>query len=229
MQKGVSWLLAFAYDPKLRPRFFTGQDIEIRCVSPGREDIRLPRPKRWKEVARAALESQGETLRASDPKPGSSRHLKKNQSINAAVHCEVALALHFLSKDLEGPSPLPYIGISKPSCYACWGIFRCLQRSGAGLFIGRTNSNAPFPWKYPSTELDSSTYNAAKIYQEFYSIIAERYTLYILYSPERNGLKDRKALWDRIRIRKRLHLFWLRLNNSRRKFRLRSARKNGSR
>ncbi|OJJ84511.1 nucleic acid/nucleotide deaminase domain-containing protein [Aspergillus glaucus CBS 516.65] len=174
MQKGVNWLLAFAYDPTLRPRFFTGQGIEIRCVSPGRENIRLPRPKRWKEVARAALESQGETLRASDPKPGSSRHLKKNQSINAAVHCEVALALHFLSKDLEGPSPLPYIGISKPSCYACWGIFRCLQRSGAGLFIRRTNSNAPFPWKYPSTELDSSTYNAAKIYQEFYSIIAER-------------------------------------------------------
>lgn len=228
MQKGVNRLLAFAYDPRLRPRFFTGQDIEIRYVSPGRENIQLPKPKRWKEVARAALESQGETLRSSDPKPGSSRHLKKEQSINAAVHCEVALALHFLSKDLEGPLPLPCIGISKPSCYACWEFFQCLQRSGAGLFM-RTNSNAPFPWKYPSTELDNSTYNAAKIHQEFYSIIADRYTMCILCSLSRNGLRGRKALWSRIRMRKILHSFWLRLNNSRMKFRLWSARMNGSR
>lgn len=79
-------MLAFAYNSRLRPRFFTGQEIEIRYLSPGRENNKLPKPKRWKEVAHAALESQGETLRPSDPKPGSSGHLKKGRMINAAVH-----------------------------------------------------------------------------------------------------------------------------------------------
>lgn len=104
---------------------------------------------------RAAMESQHNILRSSNLKPGYSHPLKK--TVGAPVHCELAAAFHFLSRNQKGPPPLPFVGVSKLSCIACWGFFRCLQDSGVRLFTRGTHGKAYFPCKYPGTELSKST------------------------------------------------------------------------
>ena len=177
LPNAVQNLLAFASSPRLRALFLDNKGMEIRYVSGGQR-LEYPKPTKWREVARVALETRNENPRSIDHR--ASHHNK--HSVYAPIHCEVAVALHFLSQNLDGPPPLPFIGVSKLSCFGCWSLFKSLQRAGACIATRETHGKAYFPWKYPEEELRATQYadHALRVKADVYSIFAERYTTCIL-------------------------------------------------
>lgn len=90
--------------------------------------------------------------------PGSSKSLRQKTSVNAPIHCECAVAAHFLQETLKGRTPLSFIGMSTPSCFSCWQLLCCIQEAvGVCLFTTGTNEKVCFSWKYPGIELGTST------------------------------------------------------------------------
>ena len=176
LPNAIQNLLAFASSPRLRSLFLENKTMQIRYVSGG-QHLKYPKPTKWGEVARVALETHNENPRSIDH--GAS-HRNKN-SVYAPIHCEVAVALHFLSQNLGGPPPLPFIGVFKLSCFGCWSLFKALQRVGANIATRGTHGKAYFPWKYPE-ELRATQYagDALRVKADVYSIFAERYTTCIL-------------------------------------------------
>lgn len=151
--------------------------MEIRYVSGGRL-VDYPKPARWAEVARLALEKHNQNPQSGDNT--ASQHHK--HSLYTPVHCEVAVAMHLLSQDLDGPPPLPFIGVSKLLCFGCWSFLKSLQRVGAQIATRGTHGKYAFPWKYPEEQLCMTRYTskAADIKEDVYTTFANRYTTCIL-------------------------------------------------
>lgn len=143
LPNAVQNLLALASSPRSRALFLDNKSMEVRYVFGGQR-LEYPKPATWEEVARAALEIHNENARSIDR-----RFFHRNKhSVYAPIHCEVAVGMHFLSPNLDGPPPLPFIGVSKLSCFGRWTLFRALQRAGACIFTRGTHGKAYFPWKY---------------------------------------------------------------------------------
>lgn len=168
--------MSFAFSPCLRSRFLADKTLEIRYASAGQtrvfEDIK---PECWNEVSRTALNSQNESPQPNDPCPCPQSNNK--DSLNCPLHCEVVLALRYLSKHPSDPPALPCIGVSKLSCFACWSFLKCIQGVGVNLSTRGTNEKVYFPWRYPREELGLTNYAAHvdRIHDDLYSIFAERY------------------------------------------------------
>lgn len=113
------------------------------------------------------------------------------------VHCEVALAMHFLSQDLDGPPPLPFVGVSKLSCFGCWSLLKSLQHARAQIATMETHGKAFFPYKYPEEELYATQYasQAAKVKEDVYLIFADQYTTCIVARRMEIGLIVRGVKW----------------------------------
>lgn len=116
-------------------------------------------------------------------KPASQRSLPQppsnnENSLNCSLHCEVALALRYLSKHPDDSPALSCIGVSKPSCFACWSFLKCVRGISINLSTRGTHEKIYFPWRYPGEELGVSNYasHADRIHNDLYSIFAERYT-----------------------------------------------------
>lgn len=176
-------LMQLASSRRLRFRFLLNKSLEVRYVSAntGGELITLPEQPVLQELALAALRSKCKGLPPNYPTPETSEHLKRpTTTIRMPIHCEVAVALDFLS-DKRLPA-LPYIGVSKLYCLACWKFLSCLRKRKPGFHTRGTSGKANFPWKYPGKQLSKSTIKdyADAIYEEFYSEMAGRYTDCIL-------------------------------------------------
>lgn len=181
----VRTLMQLASSRRLRFRFLLNKRLEVRYVSAnvGGELITLPEQPVLQEPALAALRSKCKGFPPNHPTPGTSEHLKRPTAIRVPIHCGVAVTLYVLS-DKRLPA-LPYIGVSKLSCLACWKFLSCLRKKKPGFHTRGASGKANFPWTYPGQQLSKSTTkdHADAIYEEFYSEMAGRYTDCIFERP----------------------------------------------
>lgn len=177
LPKAIWNLLSFASSPHLHAVFLLNKQMEIHYVSGGRF-INYPTPTIWAKVAQLALKHHGENPQSRDPTP--SQHHKHSGYV--PVHCKVAVAMHLLSWDLDGPPPLPFIGVLKLSCFGCWSFLKSLQHAGANIATRGTHGKYAFPWKYPGEQLCRTQYasQAAGIKEDLYSTLSHHYTTCIL-------------------------------------------------
>lgn len=107
--------------------FCRKKTFDIQRVANIHRQIILPQSSDgWETISSAALRSCNALL-PSDQRPGTDNHFQGRHEILASIHCECAVVLHFLQPTLRGPLPLPYIGVSKLSCFACWEFLACLR------------------------------------------------------------------------------------------------------
>ncbi|EER44067.1 conserved hypothetical protein [Histoplasma capsulatum H143] len=74
---------------------------------------------------------------------------------------------------------LPYIGVSKLSCVACWEFFNALHKVDCMFYVRGSHSKAYFPWKFPDVEMNTAKLlesEKEKILKSFYSDLAATYT-----------------------------------------------------
>lgn len=112
-------------------------NMEI-CYVFGGQRIEYLKPTRWAEVTRVALERRNENSQSI----GHTAFHRNKHFVYASVHCEVAVAMHLLSQDLDGPPPLLFIGVSKLSCLACRSLLKSLQHFGEQLCATQYASQA---------------------------------------------------------------------------------------
>ncbi|EDN08745.1 predicted protein [Histoplasma mississippiense (nom. inval.)] len=84
-----------------------------------------------------------------------------------------------LSKTSSKIDALPYIGVSKLSCVACWEFFNALHKVDCMFYVRGSHSKAYFPWKFPDVEMNTAKFlesEKEKILNSFYSDLAATYT-----------------------------------------------------
>lgn len=159
----VHALLVFAAFPQLRSCFLLNKILEVRYIFTKSQVVTLPEQPVWQEVARAALHNYKLTLIPRDPTPGTFKRPKRKQNRASAntkvpIHCELAIALVFLSEKDPPASTFANIGTSRLSCFACWKFLFCIRKKKSEnqiepcFYTKGTNGKACFPWKYPGQE-----------------------------------------------------------------------------
>lgn len=158
--------------------FFAEQTFEIERVANIHRPSILQLAEEWTTISSTALRSCNALL-LNDERPGIGNNFHSRNDILAPIHCKCAVVLHSLQPRLKGPLPLPYIGVSKLSCFACWEFLACLREWTGVYFITRgIHGKTYFPWKYLYVELRNSKcrHVAPQIYQSFFARMTERYT-----------------------------------------------------
>lgn len=123
--RSVSSLIRWAQSPRrLRDTLKHSLEIQIVTSKPGCIP-RLPRTSAgWEEVVRNIVDKSGFLQDGSFIQGAAAAVCKfyaHSPKAAPAVHCEVALILHYQSRPVSSVPPVRSIGVSKPSCSACWG------------------------------------------------------------------------------------------------------------
>ncbi|PGH03868.1 hypothetical protein GX51_03856 [Blastomyces parvus] len=195
-------LLKYAYSPRLYKRYLSRAEIRILPSVNTPRKISLPDPHRWREISRKILASNGEASLLDDlseaESPGSTlrKRFEGKQSITCAVHCECLLALHLVCGNQSGAQAIPYIGVSKLSCLACWEFLKSLRSAGYVFYTRGSHAQACFPWKYPDLEIEQAGLPSEKKSNIFNSLLSSLSGVYTerLQIRERNRrLSDSSA------------------------------------
>ncbi|KAI0708816.1 hypothetical protein C8T65DRAFT_829892 [Cerioporus squamosus] len=73
--------------------------------------------------------------------------------LNFFIHCECALLAHLHnSEDID--SVIPYVGVSKLSCWLCWTYFECYRAITGSLIRTRGTHGDLVAWQTPSLSRD---------------------------------------------------------------------------
>src|SRR5438034_7145225 len=198
----VDVLLKYARSPRLRQRHLAQKNLKL-CIlnTPPRTIDLLNSYEQWKTLAETILKDHRVDLSLyPNAVPGRRTFAswKKNRECFGPVHCEVAVALHFLRSDPASHDvpALPYIGVSKLSCLACWTFFRCLHDHACNFYIRGTHAKAYFPWKYPDCELNASrlsTEEQSEIWQSFLLRMGKSYAERFRSAQKARSLSDSSA------------------------------------
>jgi hypothetical protein len=162
-------------------------EICVRSLENSPREIRLPDSNQWRHISRRILRDQGadslldEIPEEDENSPGFRlrKRFEGRQSIKGPVHCECLLALRLVGDACAGVAALPYIGVSKLSCLACWEFLRGLRNAGYVFYTQGSHAKVYFPWKFPDVEMDDTLLLPAKkaqILQSFYLNLAITYT-----------------------------------------------------
>lgn len=157
-------LLKLAYSPRLYRRYLAKTEICVRSLGNSPREIRLPESKQWHCISRRVLANQGadslldEIPEEDENSPGFhlQKRFKGKQSVKGPVHCECLLALCLVGDSRMGIPALPYIGVSKLTCLACWEFFGGLRNAGHMFYTKGSHAKAYFPWKFPDVEMDNT-------------------------------------------------------------------------
>ncbi|EER45360.1 predicted protein [Histoplasma capsulatum H143] len=99
-------------------------------------------------------------------------------TVQGKIHCECKLALHLVETSCSGLSALPYIGVSKLSCLACWEFLSSLRKIDHIFYVKGSHSKAYFPWKFPEVEMGNARLRQEErdqILNYLYSSLADTY------------------------------------------------------
>ncbi|KAG5303506.1 hypothetical protein I7I50_10283 [Histoplasma capsulatum G186AR] len=180
-------LLQYAYSPRLYQKYLINTDIEVECLNRSQRPIQLPSPDKWRQIAEEILKAQGASSLLRDisetnkniPGLHLQKSFKRRKTVKGWVHCECMLVLYLIGNSRLGISALPYIGVSKLSCVACWEFFNALHKVDCMFYVKGSHSKAYFPWKFPDVEMNSAKLlksEKEKILKSFYSDLAATYT-----------------------------------------------------
>lgn len=180
-------LLKYAYSPRLYRRYLARMEICVRSLENNPREIRLPDSNQWRHISRKILGAEGadsvlnEIPEEDENSPGFClrKRFEGGQSIKGPVHCECLLALHLVGDSHVGLAALPYIGVSKLSCLACWEFLKGLRYAGHVFYTKGSHAKFYFPWKFPDVEMDSTQLLQAEkdqVLQFFCSSLAVTYT-----------------------------------------------------
>lgn len=180
-------LLQYAYSPRLYQKYLINTDIEVECLNRSQRAIQLPSSDKWRQIAEEILEAQGASSLLRDisetnkniPGLHLQKSFKRRKTVTGWVHCECMLVLYLIGNSRLGISALPYIGVSKLSCVACWEFFNALHKVDCMFYVRGSHSKAYFPWKFPDVEMNTAKFlesEKEKILNSFYSDLAATYT-----------------------------------------------------
>ncbi|EFQ99070.1 hypothetical protein MGYG_02084 [Nannizzia gypsea CBS 118893] len=180
-------LLKYAYSPRSYQKYLAKAEVCVQCLENSPREIPLPESKQWRHISRKILANQEADSLLDEISEGDSIspgfHLRKRfdgkQAIKGSVHCECLLVLRLAGDSRTGISALPYIGVSKLSCLACWEFFGSLRDAGHKFYTKGSHAKAYFPWKFPDVEMDNAQFlqaEKAQILRSLQSRLATTYT-----------------------------------------------------
>ncbi|EGC42518.1 hypothetical protein HCEG_09300 [Histoplasma capsulatum var. duboisii H88] len=178
-------LLKYAYSPRLYQKYIINTNIEVARLGNGQREIQLPSHDQWPFIAEKILVAQGATSLLSDI----SKDIQKipgfrlqtsfpGNIVQGKIHCECKLVLHLIETSCLGLLALPYIGVSKLSCLACWEFLSSLCKIDHIFYVKGSHSKAYFPWKFPDVEMDNARIRQEErdqVLNSFYSSLAGTY------------------------------------------------------
>lgn len=178
-------LLKYAYSPRLYQKYIINTNIEVACLENNQRKIQLPSHEQWPFIAEKILVAQGATSLLSDISkdvekiPGFQLQTSfPGNTVQGKIHCECKLALHLVETSCSGLSALPYIGVSKLSCLACWEFLSSLRKIDHIFYVKGSHSKAYFPWKFPEVEMGNARLRQEErdqILNYLYSSLADTY------------------------------------------------------
>ncbi|ODH48502.1 hypothetical protein GX48_05369 [Paracoccidioides brasiliensis] len=181
LSRAVDTLLKYAKSPRLYRRYLDRTKIHVQQLSNAPRPISLLTTGDWNDVCKEALlhhaaTSLLELITEDCNRPGAviRSRFENQDTIQAPVHCECAVALHLLASG----QAIPYIGVSKLSCLACALFLKSLSRTGHQFCTKGSHAKAYFPWKYPDIEIAGSRISEghrAEILESFYESLSEIY------------------------------------------------------
>ncbi|EER37812.1 hypothetical protein HCDG_08071 [Histoplasma capsulatum H143] len=118
-------LLQYAYSPHLYQKYLVNTDIEVECLNHSQREIQLPSSDKWCQIAEEILEAQCDSSLLKNIS-------KKNKNI-PGLHLQKSFKRMNSVKGCSKISVLPYIGVSKLSCIACWEFFNALHKIDSKL------------------------------------------------------------------------------------------------
>ncbi|PGH28557.1 hypothetical protein GX50_08709 [[Emmonsia] crescens] len=186
-------LLKYAYSPRLYRRYLNKTEICILPLTNTPRKIPLPDSHHWHQISRTILANNGEASLPDDlseaESPGSTlrKLFEGKQSITGLVHCECLIALHLVRGNQLGAQSIPYIGVSKLSCLACWEFLKSLRSVGYVFYTRGSHAKAYFPWKYPDLEIEQAGLPSEKKSNIFNSLLSSLSGVY----TERLQIRER--------------------------------------
>ncbi|ODH53245.1 hypothetical protein GX48_00441 [Paracoccidioides brasiliensis] len=180
LSHAVDTLLKYARSPRLYRRYLNRMKIHVQQLSNAPRPISLPTGD-WNDICKEVLLHRAATsllkLITDDcDQPGAviRSRFENQDTVQAPVHCECAVALHLLASGRA----IPYIGVSKLSCLACALFLKSLSRTGHQFCTKGSHAKVYFPWKYPDIEIAGSRISEghrAEILESFYESLSEIY------------------------------------------------------
>lgn len=162
--------------------------------------IHLPQSDEWGPLSRQILmenldESECDEIKDSDtPVPKLEEDYKEKKSVQAPIHCECLLALHHIEEQKKGIPSIPYIGVSKLSCLACWKFLTSLRHAGRLVYTKGSHGKANFPWKYPDTEINQAIPDLkAQVLRSFCDQVGTTYARRLHRQVQMRRLSDSSA------------------------------------
>ncbi|PGH00384.1 hypothetical protein AJ80_09181 [Polytolypa hystricis UAMH7299] len=177
-------LLKYAYSPRLYRRYLNRAEIRILPLANTPRKIPLPDSHHWHQISRTILASNGEASLLDElseaESPGSTlrKRFEGKQSITGPVHCAQAI---------------PYIGVSKLSCLACWEFLKSLRSVGYVFYTRGSHAKAYFPWKYPDLEIEQAglpSEEKSNIFNSLLSSLSGVYTEHLQIRERNRKLSD---------------------------------------